>query len=575
MNHYETLEVREDASQEVIRAAYKILAQKYHPDKNKDSTAQEKMQAVNVAYSTLSDASKKEKYDFELKNNTVNNEESEKNINGINVVNENGKGDNLIINEDGISLTKNKITSKDFISFSMNLNHQNDTVDFKITGINGNILFNSKDNYSGDNTFKILEKLEEYYKSKMILWFIKNISDSAGFNYHNLIEFNSTGIYLIDNIQFSNNKNNLFIKYEDVRISKLSNKIIIFSSKNDEKVSIYFNSDILNWIAIEEVIKFAKNNSPISKTQSNYEKDYYNQIKKIEKEKQQIELEEKKSQEKKEALEKKNQEIEIKKQEDILTQQNSHPYFIYKKPSKTKFSFIMLTYLVIAFFATDFVFNYSNLNIRSYLTISTSSKQKTTEFIKKQIAEETFEELVTKFDKAQSNGNYEQDKIYEGMLNFANKKNKKAYNYLGLMRLNGWGTTKDISEAVLWFNLSSENNNTFADAQLGAIYMLGLGGLKNDNLAIKYLYKAYKNGDIGSANNLGIMYSEGRGVPKNLGHALGFFEYGISKNNTESMVNASFIYKESDYKKYIELLKKASKLGNKFATEQLSTISKP
>lgn len=35
-DYYEILEVNKKASQEVIEKAHKILALKYHPDKNKD-----------------------------------------------------------------------------------------------------------------------------------------------------------------------------------------------------------------------------------------------------------------------------------------------------------------------------------------------------------------------------------------------------------------------------------------------------------------------------------------------------------------------------------------------------------
>ena len=65
--HYDTLNVARNAPPEVIRAAYKVLAQKYHPDRNPgDAKAAEKMKAINAAYEVLSDAQKRREYDIRL-----------------------------------------------------------------------------------------------------------------------------------------------------------------------------------------------------------------------------------------------------------------------------------------------------------------------------------------------------------------------------------------------------------------------------------------------------------------------------------------------------------------------------
>lgn len=66
--HYDTLKVSRDAPPEVIQAAYKALAQKYHPDKNVGNPeAVEMMQAINGAYRVLSDARKKQDHDAWIK----------------------------------------------------------------------------------------------------------------------------------------------------------------------------------------------------------------------------------------------------------------------------------------------------------------------------------------------------------------------------------------------------------------------------------------------------------------------------------------------------------------------------
>ena len=60
---YEVLQVSKNAEQEVIEAAYKRLAQKYHPDVSKNPDATEKMQLINWAYEILGDKKKRQEYD--------------------------------------------------------------------------------------------------------------------------------------------------------------------------------------------------------------------------------------------------------------------------------------------------------------------------------------------------------------------------------------------------------------------------------------------------------------------------------------------------------------------------------
>jgi curved DNA-binding protein CbpA len=66
-NYYRILGVLQDAEDIVIRAAYKALAQKYHPDKFQGDAkhAKQRMQEINEAYSILSDAIERQKYDSE------------------------------------------------------------------------------------------------------------------------------------------------------------------------------------------------------------------------------------------------------------------------------------------------------------------------------------------------------------------------------------------------------------------------------------------------------------------------------------------------------------------------------
>lgn len=62
--HYDNLKVSRNAPIEVIKAAYKTLAQKYHPDKNKDNPqATQIMILINQAFEVLSDPLKRKQHD--------------------------------------------------------------------------------------------------------------------------------------------------------------------------------------------------------------------------------------------------------------------------------------------------------------------------------------------------------------------------------------------------------------------------------------------------------------------------------------------------------------------------------
>ncbi len=59
-SHYSILGISEDASDEDVKKAFRLLARRYHPDKKGDA---DKMQALNEAYSVLSDPEQRRKYD--------------------------------------------------------------------------------------------------------------------------------------------------------------------------------------------------------------------------------------------------------------------------------------------------------------------------------------------------------------------------------------------------------------------------------------------------------------------------------------------------------------------------------
>ena len=79
--HYQNLRVSENAELEVIKAAYKALAQKWHPDRhpqNKDK-AERYFKIITAAFEVLSDSEKRKEYDAFLLNERLHSATSNEN----------------------------------------------------------------------------------------------------------------------------------------------------------------------------------------------------------------------------------------------------------------------------------------------------------------------------------------------------------------------------------------------------------------------------------------------------------------------------------------------------------------
>ena len=66
MNEYDVLGVDPGAPEDEIKKAYRKLALKYHPDRNKDAESDGKFKKINEAWSILSDKNKRSDHDRDL-----------------------------------------------------------------------------------------------------------------------------------------------------------------------------------------------------------------------------------------------------------------------------------------------------------------------------------------------------------------------------------------------------------------------------------------------------------------------------------------------------------------------------
>lgn len=61
--YYKILGIPKGSNEEEIKKAYRRMALRFHPDKNKDANAEEKFKEIAEAYEVLSDPKKRVVYD--------------------------------------------------------------------------------------------------------------------------------------------------------------------------------------------------------------------------------------------------------------------------------------------------------------------------------------------------------------------------------------------------------------------------------------------------------------------------------------------------------------------------------
>lgn len=65
-NHYQTLAIARDATQQEIKNAYRRLAKQFHPDSQGDEASHERIIEINAAYEILGDPKYRQVYDRQL-----------------------------------------------------------------------------------------------------------------------------------------------------------------------------------------------------------------------------------------------------------------------------------------------------------------------------------------------------------------------------------------------------------------------------------------------------------------------------------------------------------------------------
>jgi DnaJ-class molecular chaperone len=235
MKLYDTLGLTKDASKNDIRKAYKSLAVKYHPDKNKDDPdASNKFKEVSSAYETLYNDTKRRIYDMTG--------DITDDMNDMNNMNDAGAYD--IFN----SLFNSFSGKNDMYTNSTNEGFSNifDTINSSLNGASGGVKFTihtfgnmpSPDilQFNTDN----INMLKDACKSNLF-----NILNGGKMNFDNITEDNTAN----DNSHSKKNKHHHNSKYKKHDITKEYSepKSKQKSSKNDIICNCMINiEDVFN-----------------------------------------------------------------------------------------------------------------------------------------------------------------------------------------------------------------------------------------------------------------------------------------------------------------------------------------
>ena len=140
-----------------------------------------------------------------------------------------------------------------------------------------------------------------------------------------------------------------------------------------------------------------------------------------------------------------------------------------------------------------------------------------------------------------------------------------------VFRLGALGVERDDAEAVKWYRKAAEQNDAYAQSNLGFCYDNGLGVRKNDAEAVKWFREAAEQNDAEAQYNLAVCYRDGLGVKKNAAEAVRWFRKAAEQNRAQAQNNLGICYAngqgvEKNYREAVKWFRKAA--GQNHATAQ-------
>lgn len=116
---------------------------------------------------------------------------------------------------------------------------------------------------------------------------------------------------------------------------------------------------------------------------------------------------------------------------------------------------------------------------------------------------------------------------------------------LGYMYLYGIGMAhKDPAQAMTWYQKAAAQGNADAELSIGGMYMWGESVPKDPAQAMSWYQKAAAHGNAEAQSAIGEMYEEGNGVPRDYAQALSWFQKGAAQGGVSAEYNLGKMYQD-------------------------------
>lgn len=157
----------------------------------------------------------------------------------------------------------------------------------------------------------------------------------------------------------------------------------------------------------------------------------------------------------------------------------------------------------------------------------------------------------------------------------ANQNCPRGKFYVGRSYHHGNGVQKDYKEAVRWYTMAAQQNDSYAQLNLGSCYEWGEGVSTDYQKAAHWYELSANQGEPLAQCNLGLLYKRGKGVQQDLSKALSLFRESANQGEAYGILQLGICYLEGtgvdkDTVQAFSLLKKAAALGEDVAQFKLA-----
>lgn len=152
----------------------------------------------------------------------------------------------------------------------------------------------------------------------------------------------------------------------------------------------------------------------------------------------------------------------------------------------------------------------------------------------------------------------------------AEQGDSSAQFWLATCYENGYGVSKNIDEAGRWFWMAANQDDIYAQTNLGRLYYQH----KEYSEAVFWFRKAAESGNASAQNWLGICYGNGRGVREDNAEAVKWFRMAANQGQINALYNLGDSYfcslgVSQDYTEAVKWYRKAADLGHDMAQQML------